>query len=126
MAGDLNITRAANMAARVYQTRLRYQSPVGETGKLKRSINVIPEMTEDGFVFKETYLTYGIFTDSGTKRYYKPNKKAKWNPRPGRGKGGIKPRYWTNINDSITLNRISDILVKDIAKQIKEQLRNFR
>lgn len=126
MAGDLNISKAANMAARVYQTRLRYQSPVGETGKLKRSINVIPEMTEDGFVFKETYLTYGIFTDSGTKRYYKPNKKAKWNPRPGRGKGGIKPRYWTNINDSITLNRISDILVKDIAKQIKEQLRNFR
>ena len=121
----LDIMKAATMAARVYKTRLRYQAPVA-TGKLKRSIEVVPEITRDGVAFRETYLTYGIYTDSGTKRYYKPNKKANWRERPGKGRGGIKPRYWTNINDSATLRKISDIFAKDIAKQIKQQLGKFR
>lgn len=117
----LDIMKAANMAARVYKTRLRYQAPVA-TGKLKRSIEVVPELTQDGVAFRETYLTYGIYTDSGTRRYYKPNKRAKWNPRPGKGKGGIKPRYWTNINDTATTKRIADIFAKDIAKQIRQSI----
>ena len=120
----LELMKAANLAARVYQSKLIFQVPV-DTGKLKRSIEVIPEITSDGVKFRETYLTYGIYTDSGTKRYYKPSKKAKWNPRPGKGKGGIKPRYWTNVNDTITLKRIADIFTKDIAKQIKQQLGKY-
>jgi hypothetical protein len=124
MAEELNIARSAGLAARVYQTRLRLQAPV-KTGALKRSVEVVPLMTGDGFVLKETFLQYGIYTDSGTGRYYKPNKKAKWNPRPGRGRGGIKPRYWTNISDQFTLRRITEILTKDIVKQIKRQLGNY-
>lgn len=122
---ELNLLKAATMAARVYQTRLKFQAPV-DTGKLQRSIKVVPEITPDGVAFRETYKTYGIYTDSGTRRYYKPDKQAKWRPRPGKGRGGIKPRYWTNINDSATLRRISDIFAKDLAKQIKQQLGKFR
>lgn len=125
MAEELNLTKAANMAARVYKTRLRYQAPV-RTGALKKSIEVVPMMTSNGVAFKESYLTYGIFTDSGTRRYHRPNRKAKWNPRPGKGRKGIKPRYWTNINDRMTLRKITDIFSKEIAKQIKQQLGKYR
>jgi len=121
---ELNLTKSANLAARVYKTRLRYQAPV-RTGELKRSIEVVPEFTSNGVRFIETYAQYGIYTNSGTGRYYKPNKTAKWNPRPGRGRGGIKPRYWTNISDRITLDRIKRIFADDVAKQIKQELGKY-
>lgn len=125
MAKGLDIMKSAIKAARVYQTRLRLQAPV-RTGKLKKSIEVVPQLTSDGIRFRETFEQYGIFTDSGTGRYYKPNKNARWNPRPGKGRGGIKPRYWTNISDRITRDRIKQIFRDDLAKQIKEQLRNYK
>ena len=128
MAIDINIERAAFLAARVYQTRLRFQAPDGyESGApLKDSVSVIPRMTGDGFVFDITYRTYGRYLDSGTGRYYRPNRRANWRPRPGKGRGGIKPRYWTNIRDEQVLKRITTILTKDVAKQIKQQLGKYK
>lgn len=125
MAINLDISKAAFMAARVYQTRLRFQAPV-KTGALRDSVAVVPLITSDGVVFSTTYKTYGRYLDSGTGKYYRPNKRANWRARPGKGQGGIKPRYWTNINDTVTLNRISDIFAKDVAKQIKQQLGKFK
>jgi hypothetical protein len=125
MAIDINIERSAFLAARVYQTRLRFQAPV-RTGALRDSISVVPRMTGDGFVFDTTFKTYGRYLDSGTGRYYRPNRRANWRPRPGKGKGGIKPRYWTNIRDEQVLKRITTILTKDVAKQIKQQLGKYK
>ena len=122
MAKDLDITPAMNMAARIYQTRLRYQAPV-DTGKLKNSIKVRAVANKDGFQLVSSYLDYGIFTDSGTKRYHRPSETAPWNRKPGKGKGGIKPRYWTNVQDDATVRRVSNIIAKEIAKQVQQQFR---
>lgn len=125
MAEDINLSKAANMAARVYKMRLRYQAPV-RTGELRKSVEVVPEITSNSVIFVDTFLQYGVYTDSGTGRYYKPNKQARWNPRPGRGRGGIKPRYWTNISDRITMDRIKRIFADEVKKQIIISFRKIK
>ena len=122
MASELDITPAMNLAARVYQTRLRYQAPVA-TGKLRSSVKVRAVSNKDGFQLVVSYLDYGIFTDSGTTRYHRPSETAQWRPRPGKGKGGIKPRYWTNVQDETTVSRVTKIITQEVAKQIRQQFR---
>jgi hypothetical protein len=122
---ELSLTKVYKRIETLIKNRLRFQVPVGETGDLKKSITVKVEETSRGVKFIEGYLTYGIFTDSGTGRYWKPNPKAKWNPKPGKGKGGIKPRYWTNL-DTATTTMISQLLKKDVKIQIETQLKNYK
>ena len=122
---ELSLTGVYRRIEILINNRLKLQVPVGETGKLKKSITVRVEETNGGIRFVEGYLTYGIFLKSGTGRYWKPNPKAKWNPNPGKGKGGIKPRYWTNL-DSATTAKISKLIEKELAKQIKLQLKNYK
>ena len=107
--------------SKLVKSEMKNQVPV-KTGKLRRSITVQAVETPDGFEIKSGYLTYGIFLDSGTKRYNKPNPKARWNPAPGKGKGGIKPRYWTNLSPEATL-RISKLVVQETSRQIRQELK---
>jgi hypothetical protein len=117
---ELNLTKVYRRIEVLVRNKLREQVPVGETGKLQRSITVKVVETPDGFNLVTGYLTYGRFVDLGTKRYYKgENPDARWNPNPGKGKGGIKPRYWTNLGKPTT-KLISDLLAKEIAKQATE------
>lgn len=117
---ELNLTKVYRRIEVLVRNKLREQVPVGETGKLQRSITVKVVETPDGFNLVTGYLTYGRFIDLGTERYYKgENPDARWNPNPGKGKGGIKPRYWTNLGKPTT-KLISDLLAKEIAKQATE------
>jgi len=122
---ELSLTKVYKRIEILIKNRLRFQVPVGETGNLKKSITVRVEETSGGIKFIEGYLTYGIFTNSGTGRYWKPNPKAGWNPKPGKGKGGIKPRYWTNL-DKATTTMISQLLKKDVKIQIQTQLKKYK
>ena len=117
---ELNLTSAYRRIEVLVKNKLREQVPVGETGNLQGSITVKVVENEDGFSLVSGYLTYGRFLDLGTKRYYKGEKpSARWNPRPGKGKGGIKPRYWTNLGKP-TEKIIANILAKEIAKQVRQ------
>ena len=117
---ELNLTSAYRRIEVLVKNKLREQVPVGETGKLQRSITVKVVETEDGFSLVSGYLTYGRFVDLGTRRYYKGEKpSARWNPNPGKGKGGIKPRYWTNLGKP-TEKQVANILAKEIAKQVRQ------
>jgi len=117
---ELNLTKVYRRIEVLVKNKLKEQVPVGETGALQRSITVKVEETEDGIRLVPGYLLYGRFLDLGTKKYYKgENPEARWNPRPGKGKGGIKPRYWTNLGKPTT-KLITDLLAKEIAKQAQE------
>jgi hypothetical protein len=122
---ELSLTKVYKRIETLVKNRLKLQVPVGETEKLKKSITVRVEETSGGIKLIEGYLTYGIFLKSGTGRYFKPNPKAGWNPNPGKGKGGIKPRYWTNL-DKATTTMISQLLKKDVKIQIQTQLKNYK
>jgi hypothetical protein len=115
------IQSVLNKAAIVYQNRIKFQAPV-DTGRLKASVKVqaFIDADFDAIRFEVGYLRYGRFTDLGTGPYYKgENERAKWNKSPRKGKGGIRPRYWTNI-DQQEKTRILNILYPEIAKKIQE------
>lgn len=110
------------------KNRLRFQVPVAKGtkkkpgGELKASIDVKVYQNERGVQFKSSYLEYGKFTDEGTKPYWKgPQPNKKWNPKPGPGKKGIKPRYWTHL-DKATLQQISKLIAKETTKQLAKAI----
>ena len=119
---ELSLKPILPTIAKLMQDQLRRQAPVA-TGKLQKSVVVKAKESKDGVQLVTGYLTYGIFTDSGTGRYRKPNLDARWNPKPGKGQGGIKPRYWTNLDQAITI-RIAQIIEKELAKQIRQSFKS--
>jgi hypothetical protein len=118
---ELTLKPVLNTISKIMQDQLRRQAPVA-TGALQKSVTVRAVESKDGVQMVTGYLNYGVFTDSGTGRYRKPNPNATWNPRPGKGKGGIKPRYWTNLNKAVTI-KIARIIEKEMAKQIQQSFR---
>lgn len=107
---------------------LRSQVPV-DTGRLKNSISVVYDAS--GLTIIES-TGYGIFTHQGTEKYRKGNSysdtyKFPFNPNPGIGKGGIKPRYWLNFKESVwagidqeIANAIALILEAEIVNAFKK------
>lgn len=118
---ELTLKPVLTMISRIMQDELRRQVPV-DTGKLQKSITVRAIETDDGIQMVTGYLTYGRFLDSGTGRYRKPNPNARWNPKPGKGRMGIKPRYWTNLNKATTA-KIAKIIQRELAKQIRQSFK---
>ena len=117
------IEAAANLAARIIENELRAQAP---SDKISKGVSVIPaysggetDLTVDFDIFLEEDVIYGIFLDGGTLDLYDPNPDANWNPDPGVGEGGIKPRYWTNIPEEAQ-SRI-DMIIETALEEAKEK-----
>jgi hypothetical protein len=117
------ITEAANLAARIIENELRAQAP---SDKISKGVSVVPaysggetDLTINFDIYLEENVIYGIFLDGGTLEQYDPNPDAKWNPDPGVGKGGIEPRYWTNIPEEAQL-RI-DMIIEAALEEAKEK-----
>ena len=116
----MEIISVMQKVAKVIQQRLRFQSPV-KTGKLRDSIVVRVVETKDKIDLVVDFKDYGVFTDSGTGNYFKPSNTAKWNKAPGKGKGGIRPRYWTNLDESTRIN-VNQMIKTEVTKGIKQEL----
>ena len=116
-----DLQKIGNMAARILQSLYKRQAPK-KTGELKTSIKVSAKVTSNGLSFVTSYAKYGIFTDKGTGPY-RSRRMGEWNPKPGKGKGGIRPRYWTAI-DSMTRSQIAKLVTKWVKEQVVEDFRN--
>jgi hypothetical protein len=115
------IVRAASLAARLMETKLRSQAPV-KTGALRDSVKVVPRFTEKSVLLDVVSLDYGKYTDLGTGPYKTPpSKRRSWNKTPGKGKGGIKPRFWTSLTRSFRIQQINSFFNEAIKKIIKRQ-----
>jgi hypothetical protein len=97
--------------ATLIRKNLQEQAPV-KTGALRRSIRVRPVETSDGYAFRASYKVYGIYLDKGTGPYAS-KARGKYNKNPGKGKGGIIPRFWTTLQFS-TIRRVKQILAKAV------------
>lgn len=118
---DEILTPATNLASRLVSAQLRRQSPV-KTGRLKRSIHVRADRQEDVVIFTADYLGYGVYTDLGTGPYAtSEEQRGPWNPTPGKGKGGIKPRFWNSIEEAIW-ESISDIYYKAYEQAVEKSI----
>jgi hypothetical protein len=115
----MDLQKIANMAARIMQNLLKRQAP---KGKLRSSIRVTAKMTPKGFSFTEDYFKYGVYLNRGTGPYYS-KQLGEWNPSPGKGKGGIRPRYWTAL-DSMTRTSVAKLFTKALKDQAIEDIKN--
>jgi hypothetical protein len=115
-----DLQKIANMAARIMQNLLKKQAPK-KTGDLKTSIKVTARVTDKNISFTTDYNKYGIYTNKGTGPY-KVKKIGEWNPKPGKGKGGIKPRFWTAL-DSMTRTNIASLISKGLAQQVRDEIK---
>jgi len=118
MAGEFD--QAISYGARLLQANLKRQAPV-DTGALQKSIKVRGRMVGDRINFNVEYLGYGKFTDMGTGPYRASARKT-WNPRPGKGRGGIKPRFWLTFNRAVydqVRKRIAQAVGKFIVLALK-------
>lgn len=117
-----------NKIARRLEQILQMQAPV-DTGRLKRSIAVT--FTENGFAIYDP-TGYGFYTHAGTGRegagsgnntasIYAQLVNKIYNPNPGEGRGGIKPRYWMNFSESV-YNMIEDELEKAYAEELEDEI----
>lgn len=115
------LTRAASLIT----INIKNQTPV-DTGKLKRSMKTKIEETSDGYRFvivSREFVKYGTFVDMGTTPYRKPTR-GRYNQSPGKGKGGIIPRYFTTIN-SATIRRVKKIMSEATEKYFAFELRRI-
>lgn len=115
--------------SRRIETILRGQAP-RKTGALADSIRVV--VNKDGMQIvlqpiagRESYGPYlhrgtGDERASGSSQnfdeaYMNLIERA-WNPNPGKGIGGIKPRYFLNLQDTF-YEQMNDMLAEEFAKQ---------
>jgi hypothetical protein len=82
---------------------LKAQAP-RDTGKLQNSIRHRVVMKSNEWALSFYYVQYGVYVDLGT---YDNADQASygisafdlpdWNPNPGKGGYGIRPRYWSSL-----------------------------
>ena len=129
MADDIKLDGIFKKIETLIKNRLKYQVPVAKGtrkkpgGTLKKSIDVKVYQNDRGVRYRASYAEYGKFTDKGTGSYLDEGDSSnkKWRPKPGPGKKGIKPRYWTNL-DTATYQQISKLIAKETTKQIAKAI----
>jgi hypothetical protein len=129
----IDLTPTYNKISRKLEAILKSQAPVN-TGHLKNSIVVVYDAY--GFIIYDS-TSYGMYLHSGTGKEkdgaatqndattYFNLLKNRWNPNPGKGEGGIKPRYWMNFSDSVYEmidQELEKVITEELEKGITEQL----
>jgi hypothetical protein len=118
------VMTAARTAAALIEQELKAQSP---SRKIGSGLFVTPSVSAEGVEFSVTFadgVRYGIFLDRGTGRYRAPETEVgRWNPNPGKGTGGIIPRFFTVISDS-TQERVAQVLGEAYLADLEEQILN--
>lgn len=92
-----------------------------KTGNLQRSVSVISQRSGDVVeLLLNDPTSYGDFTDFGT-RSYRASERGPFNANPGRGQGGIIPRFWSSLSDTDIL-RIEMIFEEELDKAMNEEI----
>jgi hypothetical protein len=125
-----NYTKVFQQAAKEIKSILIAQVPVYQgtrkdikKGLLKGSLGV--KVNENGWSVK--MMKYGMFLNAGSGPYFKPSTIKPWNPRPGTGKGGIKPRYWENISKDVEMrimDRIATAILNQNVQEVDDALKD--
>lgn len=121
MAGIAELKPTYLKISRRLEAILRSQAK----GSLKNSVAVVYD--ENGLTIMES-SGYGIYTHRGTGKYKKGNTYAdtmnyKYDPDPGVGEGGIRPRYWLNFSQAVW-QQVDDEIAKAIGLILQAQIVN--
>jgi hypothetical protein len=119
---DPKLLKAYNKIARRLESFLQGRAPVGETGTLKTGTTV--SVTDAGIRI-ETY-NYGMFLHLGTgiessNLTYEQALTKSYNPNPGVGVGGIKPRFWMSFGQTLW-TQILDEIAKEEGNALAQMI----
>ena len=111
--------RAERLATLIVKSQVEVSAY--KTGNLMQSVSVLAERSGDVVTFVlDDPTSYGDFTDFGTKAY-RASSRGPFNPKPGKGEGGIIPRFWSTLSDS-TLERIQMIFDEELEAAMNEEI----
>lgn len=123
--------------ARDIETAIRMQAP---SSKLQGAVSVVYERNgdQDDFIIAlDEEFRYGIYLHRGTMAERDPEASEdfeamaeafidrRFNPNPGKGKGGIKPRYWLNLGRmrlEIFQDEIDQAIITALEQTIEKEL----
>ena len=119
---DPKLAQAYNRIARRLESILKSRAPKGETGLLRTSVAV--RVTDNGIDI-ETY-DYGMWLHLGTGQEasgltFEQAIGKTYNPIPGVGDGGIKPRYWMSFGQS-AWQQILDEIEREEGKAFAQMI----
>ena len=114
---DKEITKQANSIARLLEAELNKQKPFRKTVRVRAMVK------PNAIDFVYSYPEYGKYLDLGTERYRVDEaQRGPFSRSPGKGIGGIKPRFWMTINES-TKVRIAMMLETFMVNLINNELK---
>jgi hypothetical protein len=105
---------------------LKAQAP-RDTGKLQGSIRHRVVVKGGEWALSFYYIYYGVYVDLGT--YDNADTASyglsafdlpQWNPNPGRGGFGIRPRYWSSLSEDAV--ELQEFLAKKVEGIYEEGL----
>lgn len=122
------LKQAYNRIARKLESFLRSQAPLGDTGSLREQTKVVVD--DNGFRIET--VNYGFFLHLGTEEEtsglnFEEAIIKRYNPNPGKGDDGIKPRYWMSFGQTLwqqILDEIEREEGKALANMVAAQLGN--
>ncbi len=120
MAEDPELARAMAETARVIETLLKGQATKMKASGLAKSIEVVSKDKGGKVSFTVDSIYYGKFLDMGTMKE-RARRRGPFDPNPGVGVGGIKPRFWSTVNTATRL-RIKKIMEKAVKTFIRRKL----
>lgn len=116
------VMTAARAASQIIEQEIRDQAPGKKIGP---GLSVSPVIKDGEIEFYVTFadgVTYGIYLDRGTGKYRSSESEVgRWNPNPGKGTGGIIPRFFTVISIG-TQERIAKIMEEAFLADVEEDL----
>jgi hypothetical protein len=123
---DPKLKQAYNRIARKLESFLRSQAPVGRTGTLREQTKVVVD--DNGFRIET--VNYGFFLHLGTEEEtsgltFEEAIVKRYNPNPGKGDDGIKPRYWMSFGQTLWAQILDEIEREEgiaLANMIAAQL----
>jgi hypothetical protein len=116
------VMTAARAAAQIIEQDIKAQSP---SRRIAAGLRVDPVIQDGEISFEVTFsdnTKYGVYLDRGTGRYRaSENEVGVWNPNPGKGKGGIIPRFFTVISEA-AVERVGEVLESAFVADMEEEL----
>ncbi len=113
------VKKIYEMVGRIMENEIRNQAP---SSRIASGTTVVTEFTEDGVAYYTVIadkVKYGVYLDKGTGQYYTAEE-GPFNPNPGKGQDGIRPRFWTSLSDTF-MERINTMIEEGLLKAQEQQ-----
>ena len=108
--------------ARMYEAFIKGQAKTSEIAAGTTVVPIYGDNTIELSVVLADEVFYGIFLDQGTGPYYsRTAERGPFNPNPPKGTGGIIPRFWMSLSETME-ERFNQMIEDAIAEEQEKEI----